>query len=126
LVRRGRFKNSFIFKYSSRPGTRSAQLYADDVPAEVKRRRNNELLAIQTQISHEDNQPFAGRSVEILVEGLSKTGRKCPEEGSLVQLTGRTICDRIVVFDGTRDLIGRILSVKIVQAGPFTLFGSLR
>ena len=47
LVRESRFKNSFIFKYSDRPGTKGAELYADDVPEEVKRRRNNELLAIQ-------------------------------------------------------------------------------
>ena len=45
LVRESRFKNSFIFKYSPRPGTKGAELYADDVPEDVKRRRNNELLA---------------------------------------------------------------------------------
>ena len=44
---RARFKNSFIFKYSPRPGTKAAELYADDVPEAVKRRRNNELLAMQ-------------------------------------------------------------------------------
>ena len=44
LVREARFKNSFIFKYSPRPGTKAAELYADDVPEDVKRRRNNELL----------------------------------------------------------------------------------
>ncbi len=61
LVRASRFKNSFIFKYSERPGTKSARLFPDDVPEEVKRRRNNELLAIQNAISEEDNQPFIGR-----------------------------------------------------------------
>jgi len=126
LVRRGRFKNSFIFKYSSRAGTKSAELYADDVPEEVKRRRNNELLAIQSEISREDNQPLAGRTVEILVEGPSKTSRKHPKEGPVVQLTGRTVCDRIVVFDGRRDLIGRILPVEILQAEAFTLFGRVK
>ena len=45
LVRQGRFKNSFIFKYSARPGTKAAELFEDDVPEAVKRRRNNELLA---------------------------------------------------------------------------------
>ena len=58
LVRWGRFKNSFIFKYSPRPATRAFELFADDVPEEVKRRRNNELLAVQDAISLEDNQPF--------------------------------------------------------------------
>ncbi|HMO85575.1 MAG TPA: tRNA (N6-isopentenyl adenosine(37)-C2)-methylthiotransferase MiaB, partial [Lacipirellulaceae bacterium] len=72
LVRDCRFKNSFIFKYSERPGTKGAQLFADDVPEEVKRRRNNQLLAIQNEISEADNQAFLGRQVEVLVEGPSK------------------------------------------------------
>ncbi|MCD4728455.1 MAG: tRNA (N6-isopentenyl adenosine(37)-C2)-methylthiotransferase MiaB, partial [Pirellulales bacterium] len=76
LVRDARFKNSFIFKYSPRPETKAAELYADDVPEAVKRRRNNELLAIQNAISLEGNQPYFGRVVEILVEGPSKAARK--------------------------------------------------
>ena len=76
LVRDGRFKNSFIFKYSARPGTKAAELYADDVPEAAKRRRNNELLAVQNAISLEDNQPYLGRTVEILVEGPSKVAKK--------------------------------------------------
>ncbi len=103
LVRECRFKNSFIFKYSPRPGTKGYELYADDVPEEVKRRRNNELLAVQNAISEEDNQPFLGRTVEVLVEGPSKVGPQARRRASrrpALQLTGRTICDRIVVFDG--------------------------
>src|SRR5205823_12105322 len=57
LVERARFKNSFIFKYSPRPGTKAAALFADDVSEDVKRRRNNDLLAVQTAISLEDNRP---------------------------------------------------------------------
>ena len=123
LVRDGRFKNSFIFKYSPRPKTKAAELYADDVADEVKRRRNNELLAVQNAISEEENQPFVGRTVDILIEGLSKAGRKRSDDGLLVQLTGRTVCDRIVVLEGTRDLVGRILPVEICQASGLTLFG---
>ena len=48
----------------------------DDVPEDVKRRRNNELLAVQNAISEEDNQPFVGRTVEVLVEGPSKHAQK--------------------------------------------------
>ncbi len=75
LVRDARFKNSFIFKYSDRPGTKAAELYADDVPEPVKRRRNNELLALQNAISLEDNQPLLGCTVEILLEGPSKAAK---------------------------------------------------
>jgi tRNA-2-methylthio-N6-dimethylallyladenosine synthase len=76
LVRQSRFKNSFIFKYSERPGTKAPALWPDDIPEEVKRRRNNELLAVQNQISEEDNQTFIGRTVAVLVEGPSKRAQK--------------------------------------------------
>jgi len=125
LVRRARFKNSFIFKYSPRTGTKSAEQFADDVPDEVKKRRNNELLDIQNAISQEDNRPFVGRRVEILVEGPSKAARKQPGDADRVQLVGRTTCDRIVVFDGPRHLAGEILEVEIEDVNSFTLFGRL-
>jgi tRNA-2-methylthio-N6-dimethylallyladenosine synthase len=123
LVRESRFKNSFVFKYSQRPGTKSAELYADDVPEDAKRRRNNELLAVQNAISEELNRPYLGRRVELLVEGPSKSARKHAEDGEVVQLTGRTVCDRIVVFDGDRSLIGKLVDVEIVKTDAFTLFG---
>jgi len=164
LVEDCRFKNSFIFKYSPREGTKGYELYTDDVPEEVKKRRNNDLLAIQNRISEEDNQPFIGREVEILVEGPSKraakqqTAQPAPpglgadgslpivgqtarqdngacgsdcgcddghdhEHGQPIQLTGRTMCDRIAVFDGNPRLIGQILPVRIYDANAFTLFG---
>ena len=122
LVRDGRFKNSFIFKYSDRPGTVAAKLYADDVPEDVKRRRNNELLSVQDAICLEDNQGWVGRRAEILVEGPSKVSRK-REGGDAVQLVGRTRCDRIVVFDGLPNLAGQLLEVEIVAVDAFTLFG---
>ncbi len=75
-VREFRFKNSFIFKYSPRPGTRAHELYPDDIPEDVKKRRNNELLNVQNEITEEDNAEFIGRQVEVLVEGLSKTAQK--------------------------------------------------
>src|SRR5262249_7489176 len=118
----GRFKNSFIFKYSERPGTKGAELYADDVPDEVKRRRNNELLAIQAEISEEDNQSFLGREVRVLVEGPSKMNRAGSDP---LQLAGRPNCDRIVVFDGRERLVGQFLPVLVYDANAFTLFGSV-
>ncbi len=126
LVERSRFKNSFIFKYSPRTGTKADSLYPDDVPDEVKKRRNNDLLAIQTAISLEDNRPFIGRRVEVLVEGPSKAAAKREDEGpgrGPKQLTGRTTCDRIVVFEGNERLIGQTARVEVEDASPVTLFG---
>ncbi|MEZ6068505.1 MAG: tRNA (N6-isopentenyl adenosine(37)-C2)-methylthiotransferase MiaB [Planctomycetaceae bacterium] len=186
-----RFKNSFIFKYSPRPGTKAYELYADDVPEEVKKRRNNALLRLQNEISGEDNAEFIGRTVEVLVEGPSKRAIKGgatelpgwhdgaataeltePEspaaDGGLVQLgdglptgpvaagslsgavtgrvvqsaaaaeaqapvstattqqlTGRTRCDRIVVFDGNPRLAGTLTRVTVEDCTQTTLLGSI-
>jgi len=70
------------------------------VPYPIKQQRNNELLAIQNQISDEENGKFVGQVVEILVEGPSKNASRDAASGPIQQLTGRTPCDRIVVFDG--------------------------
>ena len=109
LVKECRFKNSFIFKYSERPGTKGAANFPDDVPEVIKKRRNNELLEIQNQISEEDNQQFLGQQVEVLVEGPSKWAKQNAEDSNnkSFNLTGRTMCDRIVVFDGNRRLAGQ-------------------
>lgn len=118
-----RFKNSFIFKYSQRPGTKAAQLLPDDVPDQVKRIRNQRLLALQDAISQEDNRLFIGRNVEVLVEGPSKASEKSGLQGPVLQLTGRTSCDRIVVFDGTSRLVGQFVQVAIDDCKAHTLIG---
>jgi len=125
LVREARFKNSFIFKYSPRPGTQAVDRFEDDVPYPTKQRRNNELLDVQNAISLEENRALIGRELEILVEGPSKAARKrvpADQQGP-GQLVGRTVCDRIVVFDGPQELTGSILPVKIEKAEATTLFG---
>jgi tRNA-2-methylthio-N6-dimethylallyladenosine synthase len=162
LVKYARFKNSFIFKYSVRPGNEAARTMVDDVPEEVKKRRNNELLAVQDAICAEWNASFVGKTVEVLVEGPSKKEARQtaspadealyadaePSEASgnvvsaeeilaasrpgvwapsdeIVQLTGRTPCDRVVVFNGPRSLAGVFRNVKITDGSPFTLMGEL-
>ena len=120
LVERSRFKNSFIFKYSPRAGTKADSLFPDDVPEDVKRRRNRDLLAIQDAICFEDSTPFVGRTVQVLVEGPSKSAER---QGKAGQLVGRTTCDRIVVFDGHERLIGTFLDVEVEDAAGVTLFG---
>ncbi len=122
LLERSRFKNSFIFKYSPRTGTKADDLFADDVPDVVKKRRNNDLLAIQNAICLEDNQPFVGRTVEVLVEGPSK---KAGSGNGPIQMTGRTACDRIVVFEGNERQAGQLLPVTISGCSPMTLFGEV-
>jgi tRNA-2-methylthio-N6-dimethylallyladenosine synthase len=133
LVERSRFKNVFVFKYSERPGTAADKRMADDVPDQVKRRRNGELLAVQERISLELNRRLIGRTVEVLVEGYSKAALKAREaeqsHGGEVgwrrsdQFVGRTRGDQIVVFSGGPQLIGRLTAIRITGATALTLFG---
>ncbi|QDU26311.1 tRNA-2-methylthio-N(6)-dimethylallyladenosine synthase [Anatilimnocola aggregata] len=130
LVAECRFKNSFIFKYSERPGTKAADLMPDDVPHDVKQWRNNELLELQNRISEEENQRLLGQRVEVLVEGPSEHAKKehgeaLLEQSNPVQLVGRTPCDRIVVFDGNPRLTGEIVPLAIYEIAPHTLFGAV-
>lgn len=138
LVRECRFKNSFIFKYSPRPGTVAIDRFTDDVPEEVKRRRNNELLAVQGEISADNNRQMIGKRVQVMVEGVSKLvsrqaypatpggielgwERKSSEAVALAtreqtQLVGRTGGDQVVVFDGDLSMKGQLLHVEIIDA----------
>lgn len=125
LVERCRFKNSFIFKYSVRPGTKAAERLEDDIPEVVKAARNNELLRIQNAISEADNAKLVGQQVDVLVEGPSKLAVKRGDEGPLTQMTGRTPCDRIVVWDGNRRQAGQVLSVMIHDVNAHTLIGAV-
>jgi tRNA-2-methylthio-N6-dimethylallyladenosine synthase len=145
LIREFRFKNSFIFKYSPRTGTKADDLYPDDVPEVEKRRRNNEMLALQNKISLEDNLARVGRTYSILVEGLSKTalknlhgqeflahdhdhdrdGHDHDGDAHIPQLVGRTRCDRIVVFPGNPRLIGHLVDVRVESCTQTTMVGRI-
>jgi len=124
LVRAAGFKNSYIFKYSPRPGTKGHELFADDIPEETKKRRNNDLLAIQNRVSLAHHQQLVGQRFQVLVEGPSKTMLKANGSGPM-QLTGRTRTDHIVVFEGNERLIGQTVDVDIEEATAFTLFGTV-
>ena len=126
LMRQVRYKNCFIFKYSPRPGTRGAARLPDNIPDNIKRQRNTELLELQNAISLEDNQRFVGQTIDILIEGLSKkphlnTGAT---DSTHPQLIGRTPGDHIVVLNAPEDLIGQITPVTITNASALTLFAN--
>jgi len=145
LLKRVRFKNNFIFKYSPRPGTVAIKRLTDDVPADVKRRRNNELLAIQADISASVHADWIGRTVDVFVEQVSQKSASSgfqgrPPNGSgkvelgwarpAVQMSGRTDGDLITFFTlpddlQPQDLIGRMVPVTVTGAGPLRLEGRL-
>ncbi|MBA4192303.1 MAG: tRNA (N6-isopentenyl adenosine(37)-C2)-methylthiotransferase MiaB [Planctomycetaceae bacterium] len=130
LVRDAKFKNSFIFKYSERSGTKAADRYPDDVPEEVKKRRNNDLLLVQNENCRADHRAQVGKVVEVLVEGPSRreqsatnAGRESP--GGIKQLTGHSMTDHIVIFDGPSRLIGQTVRVAVTDSSPFTIYGNV-
>lgn len=125
LVEKAGYKNAFIFKYSPRPGTTADKRLQNTVPAEVKQRRNIELLAVQEKISDRLSRSFLGNDVKVLVEGLSKKSHVNLEAGQNPQLVGRTAGDWIVVFNGPESLTGTLARVKITSVSPLTLFGEL-
>jgi tRNA-2-methylthio-N6-dimethylallyladenosine synthase len=113
-----RFAQSYVFKYSPRPGTLSADL-VDDVPAAVKAARNQILLDVQNRHTMECNQRLVGSVQEILVEGVS------PRDAS--RLTGRTPHHRIVHFDSTDlALVGSYVPVSVTEAAAHSLIGELQ
>ncbi len=125
LVEKAGYKNAFIFKYSPRPGTTADKRLQDTVPAEVKQRRNVELLAVQEKISDRLSRDFLGKDVKVLVEGLSKKSHVNVEAGQNPQLVGRTAGDWIVVFNGPESLTGTFARIRITSVSPLTLFGEL-
>jgi tRNA-2-methylthio-N6-dimethylallyladenosine synthase len=126
LLRETAFQQAFIFKYSPRPGTLAARR-PDDVPDQVKRERNQRMLEAQRQVDAERRAAMVGATVEVLVDGPSKTD---PD-----RLSGRTRGNDIVVFspragaeDGRGDFApppGTLERVKLTDSTDLTLFGQL-
>ncbi len=127
LIERARYRNCFVFKYSPRPGTKGEKRLMDDVPENIKKQRNNRLLAVQEKISGELAKGFVGKKIRVLVEGLSKKPHLNNSNGrQMPQLLGRTAGDWIVVFNGPKQLEGQFADVRITKAKPLTLFGELQ
>ena len=109
------YEASFMFKYSERPGTYAAKYLEDNVPEEVKIRRLQEMIDLQSQLSLESNLRDVGRVVEVLIEGFSKRSRE--------QLFGRTQQNKVVVFDKQGYRIGQYVQVLVESATAATLLG---
>ena len=115
LMREVGYDSAFMFKYSERPGTYASKHLPDDVAEEEKIRRLNELIALQTEISAQQNKKDEGKTFDVLVEGFSKRSRE--------QLCGRTEQNKMAVFDKGSHHIGETVRVKITGSTSATLFG---
>ena len=115
LMREVGYDSAFMFKYSERPGTYASKHLPDNVPEEVKIRRLNELIQLQTEMSALANKRDEGKEFDVLVEGFSKRSRQ--------QLCGRTEQGKMVVFDKGSHHTGEIVRVRITGSTSATLFG---
>ena len=117
LMREVKYDSAFMFKYSERPGTYASKHLPDDVPEEEKIRRLNELIALQTEISAQQNRKDEGKVFDVLVEGFSKRSRE--------QLCGRTEQNKMVVFPKEGHHIGETVRVRILGSTSATLLGEI-
>jgi tRNA-2-methylthio-N6-dimethylallyladenosine synthase len=113
LVRRARFAQAFSFKYSARPGT-GAATFDGQVPEAVKRERLHALQSLLDRHRRDFDQRTVGRKLKVLFEGL---GRKPG------QIAGRSPYLQAVHAEGPSELIGEIVEVDILAAGPNSLHG---
>ena len=117
LMEEAGFDNAFVFKYSPRPGTRSAAL-PDDVPTAEKERRDQVLLADQQVRGQARNDRLVGTVREVLVEG--------PSLRNAARWSGRDGGNRIVVFEPKKTLaVGQAVKVRITEAHPQILIGEV-
>lgn len=115
LMREVGYDSAFMFKYSERPGTYASRHLPDNVPEDVKIRRLNELIHLQTEMSALANKKDEGKVFDVLVEGFSKRSRE--------QLCGRNEQNKMVVFDKGNHHVGETVRVKITGSSSATLLG---
>ena len=115
LMREVGYDSAFMFKYSERPGTYASKHLPDDVPEDVKIRRLNELIHLQTEVSAIANKKDEGKEFDVLVEGFSKRSRE--------QLCGRNEQNKMVVFDKGSHHNGETVRVRITGSTSATLMG---
>lgn len=114
LVAEMGYDTSFSFIYSQRPGTPAANL-PDDISMEVKKQRLQILQTRLLQQAQQYSEALVGTTQSVLITGQAKKNSS--------QLAGRTVCNRVVNFDGPSSLIGQFIDVAITEALPNSLRG---
>ena len=110
------YDSAFTFIYSPRIGTRAADM-PDQIPEEVSSRRIQKLIAIQKENTRRNYAGYIGQVHSVLVEEASKRDEH--------QMAGKDEYNITVNFPGSKDLIGRIVRVRITSAGESTLRGEM-
>ncbi|NUU95422.1 (dimethylallyl)adenosine tRNA methylthiotransferase [Marinitoga sp. 1135] len=115
LVKKARYERLNLAEYSPREGTISAKYYEDNIPKRIKNKRFQYLMNIQKQINHEENEKYLDKVLTVIQENKTKSGA----------YLGRTINNKVVIFQSNPELSGKFVKVKInkISAGP--LYGEV-
>ena len=116
VVERVNFEQIYMFIYSRRKGT-PADKMDNQVPEDIKHIRFNKLKGLFESRIEENNNKYVGKIEKVLVEGESKNNKDL--------LTGRTDSNKVVIFEGDKSLIGKIIDVKIVSQHMWYLKGKI-
>lgn len=120
VIRHSRYDLSYMFAYSERPGTLAQRRFEDDVPEAVKKRRLQEVIELQTEITRENYLAEIGKTFEVLIEGSSKRSEE--------HWSGRNTQNKVIVF--AKDPAGLLkkgdyVQVKVTGTTGATLLGEL-
>ena len=110
------FDFAYMFAYSERPGTPAEKKFRDDITDEVKKRRLEEIIALQTSHSLKRNQADVGHTFRVLIEGES---RRSPDF-----LQGRNSANKVVVFPRGDRKPGQYVTVRVDSCTSATLIGT--
>ena len=116
VVRKARFEQVFMFIYSRRKGTPGDKM-ENQVPEEIKHKRFNKLKELVESMIEENNKKYVETTQKVLVEGTSKNNSN--------MLTGRTDSNKVVIFEGSKDLIGKYIDIEIVSEHMWYLKGEI-
>lgn len=108
---------SYMFYYSERPGTLAAKKFTDDIPLDIKKRRLQEIIEKQNQLSLQRNRLDVGKVHKVLIEGTSKRSDD--------QLKGRNSANKMVVFPKGNHQVGKYVDVMVNDCTAATLFGEV-
>ena len=116
VVEKVNFEQIYMFIYSRRKGT-PADKMENQIPEEIKHKRFDRLKNLYENLVEENNKEYIGKTFELLVEGYSKTNNE--------YLTGRTDTNKVVIFEGKEDIIGKVINVKIISDHKWYLKGEV-
>lgn len=108
---------SFMFFYSERPGTLAAKKFTDDIPEEIKKKRLEEIIQKQSQLSMERNKQDVGKVFKVLIEGTSRRSAEF--------LQGRNTANKVIIFPKENKTKGEYVHVLVESCSTATLFGKI-